>query len=287
MNWGPAREETLPQLVRFLSDREWGCVTFSSRLINGGTLTLPARRDNRISVCRSDGTDSICGAVLHTGHGFYYPVFHPDDGAASELWISELRKALRLSTSRVHSIMGVKRDVAALENLVPRIASHQIEYYLMVETRNTQTTSSTLPAGLEFRHATPRDAGNLFPLQRAYELEEVLLPGDRFDAETCMYHLGQNLAEQIIYVAEIDGYPVAKAGTNARGFGFDQIGGVFTRPEYRGRGIGAAIMTRLMRMLASERKQCCLFVKIQNAPAIAMYRRLGYVVRDEFRITYY
>ena len=287
MTWGPARDETLPELMRFLSIREWGCVTFSSRLINGGSIALPARRDNRISVCRSDGDDSICGAVLHTGHGFYYPVFHPDDRTPTELWISELRKALRLSTSRVHSIMGLRRDVEALESMVPRNATHRIEYFLMVETDNGEVDNPGFPAGLEFRRATAKDAERLFPLQRAYELEEVLLAGDRFDAETCMYHLGQNLAEQIIYVAEIDGYPVAKAGTNARGLRFDQIGGVFTRPEYRGRGIGGAIMRRLMRTLASEGKLCCLFVKKHNAPAIAMYMRLGYVVRDEFRITYY
>ncbi len=183
--------------------------------------------------------------------------------------------------------MGRKRDARAFEELLGKRPVHEIEYFLMVQERKGSYDSSRLPDRLSIRRAGIEDTESLFPLQRDYEKEEVLLPGDRFDSSTSRHHLRMNLIEQMIFVAELDGEPVAKAGTNARGFLFDQIGGVFTRSDLRRRGIGAALMTRLMNAVSREGRSCCLFVKQHNAAAIAMYRRLGYLIRDEFRITYY
>ncbi len=289
MNWKLLHEESFPELISYLAPLEWGCVSFTSRLLRDGTPELPPRRAARISVCPAqDGEKSrITAAVLQTSYGFFYPVFNGADIAADRWTGSELRRVLRLTTARVHSIMGRRRDVEMLQGLIAKRPVHTIEYYLMVQERKGSYDSSRLPDGLTLRRATVKDAKYLFPLQRAYEKEEVLLPGDRFDSATCLHHLSSSLLDQLIYVAELDGQPVAKAGTNARGFRFDQIGGVFTRPELRGRSIGAALMTRLMVDLNRSDRVCCLFVKQHNSPAIAMYTRLGYLIRDEFRIIYY
>jgi hypothetical protein len=78
--------------------------------------------------------------------------------------------------------------------------------------------------------------------------------------------------------------PIAKAATNARGLVFDQIGGVFTLPRYRGLGVGRAVVEFLLSGLS---KPTSLFVKQHNQAAIRMYARLGYVVEDPFTISYY
>jgi predicted GNAT family acetyltransferase len=88
-------------------------------------------------------------------------------------------------------------------------------------------------------------------------------------------------------MAELGGVPVAKAGTNARGFTTDQIGGVFTRPDLRHRGAARAVMTALLEHVRRDRRQACLFVKKDNAPAIRLYLGLGFDVRGEYRISYY
>jgi predicted GNAT family acetyltransferase len=95
------------------------------------------------------------------------------------------------------------------------------------------------------------------------------------------------LKEEIVYVAELDGVPVAKAATNARGFDVDQIGGVYTVPGERGKGIGAVVVGALLKALFAEKSSACLFVKKRNRPAIALYDRLGFEPVTDYIISYY
>ena len=87
-----------------------------------------------------------------------------------------------------------------------------------------------------------RTPAALYPLQRDYELEEVLIEPGHFDPQTCLANLRSTLRRQIVILAEQDGRPVSKAGTNARGFDADQIGGVFTVEGQRGRGLARRVM---------------------------------------------
>jgi predicted GNAT family acetyltransferase len=80
---------------------------------------------------------------------------------------------------------------------------------------------------------------------------------------------------------------VAKAGTNARGFTVDQIGGVFTVEEVRNSGIAFRVMEELLRRIFAEKSTVCLFVKKNNLPALALYGKLGFHVADGYRISYF
>jgi predicted GNAT family acetyltransferase len=80
---------------------------------------------------------------------------------------------------------------------------------------------------------------------------------------------------------------VAKAGTNARGFGVDQIGGVFTLEKLRNSGIAFRVMEELLRQVFAHKDMACLFVKKDNLPALALYKRLGFATADSYRISYF
>ena len=59
------------------------------------------------------------------------------------------------------------------------------------------------------------------------------------------------------------------------------LGNIVTAPEYRGRGLGGAVTSRLVEEL--HRRGCrtvALQVFATNRPAIALYRRLGFAFRD-------
>jgi hypothetical protein len=148
-----------------------------------------------------------------------------------------------------------------------------------------------LGAGVRVRRADPADAAALFPLQKAYEQEEVLLDPAHFNDAICLRSLLQSLREEILFVLETESPAkvrlVAKAGTNARGYTVDQIGGVYTLPAERGKGLGRAVMAGLLKEIFREKAGACLFVKKKNRPAIALYHGLGFLPATEYSISYY
>jgi predicted GNAT family acetyltransferase len=95
------------------------------------------------------------------------------------------------------------------------------------------------------------------------------------------------LKYQEIYYAVLEGMPVAKAGTNARGIEYDQIGGVFVSPAYRNRGFARQVLTHLLKSIFLQGRKPCLFVKKSNSPALGLYRSLGFQERGTFRISYW
>jgi predicted GNAT family acetyltransferase len=137
------------------------------------------------------------------------------------------------------------------------------------------------------RKAGPYDAESLFPIQKCYELEEVVITPAHFNEAQCMKSLRLALREQLVYVAELDGVPVSKAATNARGYKVDQIGGVYTVPQERGKGLGKAVVSELLKTVFSEKQAACLFVKKHNRSALALYERLGFSPVTDYVISYY
>src|SRR5438270_173437 len=86
-----------------------------------------------------------------------------------------------------------------------------------------------------------------------------------------------------VAVASRDGRPaaglVAAAGTHvvARRYGIAAVGNVYTRPEARGRGYGAATTARVVAdLLAVGMREVILNVAAGNEPARRIYARLGF-----------
>ncbi|MFA6507026.1 MAG: GNAT family N-acetyltransferase, partial [Treponemataceae bacterium] len=147
-----------------------------------------------------------------------------------------------------------------------------------------------LAAGSEsliIRRAFAADAELLFPLQAAYEIEEVVPVGGIFAPAAVRLAFERSIKERIILYAVMDGKAVGKAGTNARAYTRDQIGGVFVDPAYRGRGIATRLVAELAAILRAEGRKAVLFVKKRNAPARAAYEKVGFVPTEDYRITYY
>ncbi len=286
--WRRAGRADLKRLMDFLLAEEWKSVPFTSRLKRprreGSSAALPPWTRGRVFLHDSRGA-GLDGAILLTAGGLLLPVLAGQEEAARE---ADSLSRLDRSFANLHSIMGVSRDVRQVEACLPRPPNHGVDYFLM-----TLHAREYLPAplpplpGLAIREARPQDADALFPLQRAYELEEVVLNPQMYSQPDSYRHLKLSLGEQIVLVAELDGVPVAKAGTNARGFRAAQIGGVYTRPEKRNRTIGRRVMLALLERLFARYPCVCLFVKRANPPALALYRRLGFRHVDEYRISYY
>jgi len=79
------------------------------------------------------------------------------------------------------------------------------------------------------------------------------------------------------FVGELDGTAVAKAELPLLSGECGLIEGVYTDPEYRGRGLATRLMLDLHVRLRRDGRSPCLYVHRRNARAIEIYRRCGYV----------
>ena len=275
MSWRPAGRRDLPGILEFLLRDEALCVPFTSRLIDG------ARGCD--VYFNTDARGSVFECILFTTAGLLLPVLAGEDERHDGL-----ADVLRGLSPAVHSIMGVGRCVGSAEALLPVQPTTRIEYFLMTLHRAAlRPLLLQNPDGVVVRKADPYDAEALFPLQKEYELEEVVIDPAHFNDAQCMKLLKQSLRNELVFLLEWDGVPVAKAATNARGFGVDQIGGVYTVPERRSKGLGARVVAELLRAVFMDKAAACLFVKKWNRPAIALYDRLGFAPVTDYVISYY
>lgn len=76
-----------------------------------------------------------------------------------------------------------------------------------------------------------------------------------------------------------EGQLVAMAGERMKAEAFTEISGVCTHPDHRGRGYAAVLMQHVARDILDRGETPFLHAFADNAGAIALYERLGFVTR--------
>ncbi|MFP4331550.1 MAG: GNAT family N-acetyltransferase [Alkalispirochaetaceae bacterium] len=281
MSWRLADLRQAEAVRTFVAAREPAAVVFSEYLKTTG-VGKRLGRYQRVLI-RQEGR-RITGAVLQTGAGFFVPA-GLDDSLDEQ---QELRSLLAPEENRVHSVMGELDAVDRLTRTIALPVRQWVDYHLMFRSLDQQIRFVELPLpGMEYHWATLKDARGLREIQEAYEREEVILPGHYFDPRVSLENLKYQLKSQLVLYATHEGRIVAKAATNARGFLCDQLGGVYTDPEYRRRGVARWLVSILIRRLKREGRSSSLFVKPDNRAAVELYRELGFSIVGPFRISYY
>ena len=130
-------------------------------------------------------------------------------------------------------------------------------------------------------------ADALFPLQAAYEKEEVVCQLAAYNETVCLLSLKKTLREQTVYAVVAGGALVAKGGTNARGVRYVQLGGVYTVPTERGKGYASALIRRLVADVAAQGRHVALFVKQENVAAQRLYAACGFQKYGEYESAYF
>lgn len=268
-----------PELEHFLRQNEPVATVMSDRYLRY-PLDRRGKRGGRFHFHKN-------AATLYQGPGgFFFPARlgrFSDDPETN----SGLRRRLG-SFVRIRTVMGTNADVEALIALVGTYPGESVEYELL---RLTAAAVPPIPpppiADLFLEQPPVSEWRSLLDLQMAYEREEVLLPGRLPIAAHSKAHLIESLTSQVVLVARRRGTVVARVATNARGFQTDQIGGVFTDPALRGRGIARWLMIHLLHRLAREQRNASLYVKCSNRAARRLYQGLGFEFVSPFRISYY
>jgi predicted GNAT family acetyltransferase len=87
---------------------------------------------------------------------------------------------------------------------------------------------------------------------------------------------------------EVDGHPVAYAGTRPPIAGMSRVGPVYTPPEHRGHGYGSAVTAATTSWaLAAGARDVVLFTDLANPVSNAIYPRIGFrPVQDAVELTF-
>ncbi len=197
----------------------------------------------------------------------------------------------------IFSIVGERSGTELLKtalNVSYGIKESVFNEYVLMENTSLQVEKSDVPEKMSFppesvliRKCNGEDAEILFPLQKNYELEEVYTDHSRFKSAVCLFNLEKRLKNSHQLALFIEGKPVAKGGSNAAGFNYVQLGGIFTGKEFRGQGFARKIVEKLINDFGKKGKKCVLFVKIANEAAIGLYRNCGFKEIGPFAIAYY
>ena len=140
---------------------------------------------------------------------------------------------------------------------------------------------------LVFKTTSVNDFELLYPLQRQYEIEEVMLDQDCFSEISCQTNFTAILKKQKVFYLLRDGLPVAKANTNGQSDSIFQIGGMFTLPQYRSKGFAGFLFFHMLEELFLEKEHVILYVKKDNLSAINLYAKFCFKKFQDLSMIYY
>ncbi len=231
-------------------------------------------------------------AVLLSSGGTAFPVLsgsYDDGGSSSILALQGLRAARTVRTWHPSACVGASDHVGALITALRWKQELAVEYDAMYLAPGTYGLASHSPVSgiAEYRPATLADLDALYPLAAAYEKSEVMTALHAFDPAACRATQAKNLKTQLVYLATMHGRVVARAQTNARGWAFDQIGGIFVDPEFRGLGLGRGVVDALVSDIAARGRGVSLFVKKSNTVARSLYLSMEFQRSRDYRVSYF
>ncbi|TFG60890.1 MAG: GNAT family N-acetyltransferase [Spirochaetales bacterium] len=289
MAWTILKKSDQDRLLDFLLPREAFCTSLTAYLKR--ELARPGFfRDTVILAASRDSTGHLSGVLVLMRGGHLFPVFESDYNPDAED-LQEIQAGISKTGKKIFLVMGLNRDVRIAEGIFSQ-TPHTIDYYTYCISGNLRDIPSPDSGKLSVHLASGwiqsgRMARLLHPLQEGYEKEEVLLSPDRFNRTASLTHFRKQLESQIIYYAVYDGIPVSKAGTNAMGYEYIQLGGVYTLQDFRSRGIASFVVHTLTEDLLAKGMKITLFVKHQNLAALTLYEKMGFERKGDFRISYY
>jgi predicted GNAT family acetyltransferase len=185
--------------------------------------------------------------------------------------IAPLAAALTARADGITQILASERDATAFAQAWARATGQRfgVEMRQRLYRLGELTPPDPMPAG-EARVATPADIELAHFLDEAFAAETGQRAGARALVE------GRLRAGQLM-LWELAGQTVSAAGLSGLVSGVARIGQVYTPPEHRNQGYGAAVTVAATRLAFTYgANSVILFTNLANPTSNALYARLGY-----------
>ncbi|MCR4790612.1 MAG: GNAT family N-acetyltransferase [Treponemataceae bacterium] len=281
----------LNEAIAFIEPCEENSVALMGRLVDGSwekgiySYYLIYEKNGLAS------KDLVC-VIMHSKGGLIqHCIKNPEVFADDSDFLECVRPIFE--NKSLYCVMGETRGCRLFEKLIttilPQKKVREDREYLLLLYNPQNLPDELLDKKFDFDivRCGIEDKDQLFPLQKNYDIVEVLPKGKAFSAELCRKNLELMLKTEMIYAIQEDGKFVAKAGSNAIGKNYIQLGGVFTDADYRGRGMAQCLVSHLAKEVEKSGKKSVLFVRVKNESAKAAYRKAGFTYENDYLITYY
>jgi hypothetical protein len=269
----------VPEVLSFLEDDPVVNV-YLVALVLRDALARPndawwgARRHGRLTALLYLGGHS--GAVLPAGD---------DEEALRELGEAVAREGAPQAAR--FQVIGSRAAVRALREGFPgpgatlRLDRDQV---YMALARSPGPAGTLLP---ELRTARREDYAFLYRAGAELRAEELLEDPRRTDPVAYVRRVEEECRDGWTWVWRDARGLCFRAGVSAITRTAAQVSGVYVPPALRGQGVARRALGELCARLLARTRHVCLFVNDFNAPAIALYRRLGFEERAEWASAFY
>ncbi len=269
-----ARENTalLFEISIFIGKNEKWCCSLFQKLLEGGSEVYAVREEEK-----------LLGVFAFSGSTFfpYFPYSSKKIKTALEKFFS---------FHEVHCVSGKKESVSLVQKVLASMNETCVEnrdMILMEKVQDSFFIPPSLPEGMSLVKCSISHADSLMPLQVSYSAEEVLPAGKKLYPYVERYVLEETLKKNCVLALKKNGDFIAKAHMTLGGSSCCQIGGVYTKPDFRGLGCASFLVYSLSLEAEKLGKKTSLFVRKKNFSAIYSYRRAGFKNQGAYKIAYY
>ncbi len=233
-----------------------------------------ARRGGRLCAVLYVGVNS--GAVLPSGRD-REALEQLGECAAREL----AERPVRVQVIGASPAVSAVRERFSGEGLALRLERSQV---YMALARTPGEAGTLCP---ELRTAKREDYSFLYHAGAELRSEELLEDPREVDPVSYARRVEEECRDGWTWVMRDARGLCFRAGISALTPDAAQVSGVYVPPPLRGQGIARRALGELCARLLMRTRHVCLFVNDFNAPAIALYRRLGFATLAEWTSAFY
>lgn len=199
------------------------------------------------------------------------------------------KKSCQEIFSKIFSLIGTKEEGEFLSGLlklnIEKEAKHFQEYDLLELADSKIFQNFACSADAKCPGVSELEA--LFPLQKAYEQEEVYFDLTDWKEAASRLVFKKKLEKHLVHVLVKNGEPCTKLTVSSKGKKCVQIGGMYTLPECRNKGFAKELILSTGKKYYDCGWKLVLFVKKTNEPAKKLYQNCGFRKVSDYKIFYY
>lgn len=195
-----------------------------------------------------------------------------------------------INESNLFSVYGKSEIIKKIFSHLNKSITYYNEYYIMeLKRENFKLFINNIYTDYYCRRCNLKDFKKLKELQVMYHLEEVYKSPLIYPEKAEMKAFKNILKNRVVYAVYSKKTKnfISKVNVNAETEKTIQIGGVYTRKEYRREGFSYFCLNNFLKEIFLNKERVLLFVNKNNNPAINLYLKLGFKIIDESILCYF